>query len=463
MTTNKMDLRGESLGDWLSAYRPRKLIVGPEPEKVQGALIAKNFMVYPIKSQKKVVKRRFSEFEEVRAQLEKRFGCYGLLVPSLPPKAGFGTAEEVVKHRMRALNMFCDRVEGNPFLGTDSAWLEFIGDEKAPPISVGQLRYMQALEKWVEEDSPVDEEKKEEVKNFPVEQRPMQQLFGGVGQLFREMFVPDSLAEEETTVDLEAVKFAVEALAASLGRAASEAEALRDAMEAIPGLSGARDPLDTLSRQQLKPVAEALTVLAGDVASYEQEMNRTLKEMLRKLTDLDRAAASAREREHRFKMTSKEVPREFTSAREQKDRRAKEYRAGLTHWTLPRFRETRDASLEKLWHHTALLASVLGYPSLDDSSEAALKLRKLCESFDAREAVAVLDDLELPRPSALLAVSRSTDIQYLEPTFLTKNNSAFFKLGGATPTKALVEAATTTTQEDKKTPRKSSTDSFAAV
>jgi hypothetical protein len=36
------------------------------------------------------VRKRYSEFEALRVELEKRYGAEGLLVPALPPKRAIG-------------------------------------------------------------------------------------------------------------------------------------------------------------------------------------------------------------------------------------------------------------------------------------------------------------------------------------------------------------------------------------
>jgi len=422
MEDEVLNLKRESLKRWLGKYEPCKMVVGV-PEKVEGALLQKNFMVYPLRRlrRKKTVKRRFSEFEEVRAQLEKRFGCYGMLVPSLPPKAGFGTGDAVVKHRVRALNLFCERIEANPFLGCDSAWLDFVG-EAAPAISVGQLRYMQALEKWESAASTASLSSSSSGGGGKTTTKAAAALaFAAKAQAKS----PEDF-HEDVSADLDRVKAACETLSASLSKASFDAEALRDAVEGTRGCGNARDPLDSLARHQLRPVAEALTVLVAHVAEYEQVQARELREMCRKLVELDRSALAARDREHRAKangivggaaaisgggLALGALPRDLAQTRIERERRAAEYRAGLTHWSLPRFDEMRRAALKKLSNHTALLASMLG------GSVAAYRANPGAE-LDAADAVAVVDDLDLPRPSGLLTTQRSSAVFYIPPAFL---------------------------------------------
>jgi hypothetical protein len=94
--------------------------------------------------------RRYSEFEDLHATLQRRFGHNGMLVPSLPPKAGWGTGERVVSARVRALSLFCADVLANPFLADDASWRAFTTPDEKPGsatvVSIGQLQWDQAVE-----------------------------------------------------------------------------------------------------------------------------------------------------------------------------------------------------------------------------------------------------------------------------------------------------------------------------
>ena len=179
-----MEREEKPLKEWIEAARLtlcRSRVVIGQPTKVKGEGLNKNFMVYPVVLEtvrpqaplspasaakvernseaddddddtvdRQVAKRRFSEFEELRATLARRFGAHGMLVPSLPPKKGFGTGDKVVRRRVRALALFCAAILENCFLAEDSAWVAFVtpgpfGGGSTAALSFGMLRWNECL------------------------------------------------------------------------------------------------------------------------------------------------------------------------------------------------------------------------------------------------------------------------------------------------------------------------------
>ena len=96
------------------------------------------------------VRHRYSDFEKLQTTLKTRHSTYGLLVPSLPKKnflkgAGFHF------QRMRGLQIFCEKVQSNPYLRTDGAWTSFLKPSTQPVIERELMpapneRWMQAVE-----------------------------------------------------------------------------------------------------------------------------------------------------------------------------------------------------------------------------------------------------------------------------------------------------------------------------
>ena len=108
--------------------------------------------IYPV-----ISRHRYSDFEKLHLTLHTRYGQFGLLVPSLPPKnillkgAGFHFS------RMRGLSLFCEAVASNPYLLDDDAWQKFlvpdasIVAEVPDPLKLPTppVRWMQAVDNQV--------------------------------------------------------------------------------------------------------------------------------------------------------------------------------------------------------------------------------------------------------------------------------------------------------------------------
>ena len=65
----------------------------------------KNFVTYTVlvavgDQDAVAVRRRFSDFEKLYKSFAARFGSTGMVVPTLPPKKGWGTSPDVVAERV---------------------------------------------------------------------------------------------------------------------------------------------------------------------------------------------------------------------------------------------------------------------------------------------------------------------------------------------------------------------------
>ncbi|KAH8064874.1 hypothetical protein JL722_1762 [Aureococcus anophagefferens] len=155
-----MEREEKPLKEWIEAAQLtlcRSRVVIGQPTKVKGEGLNKNFMVERNSEADdddddtvdRQVARRFSEFEEL-GRRARRFGAHGMLVPSLPPKKGFGTGDKVVRRRVRALALFCAAILENCFLAEDSAWVAFVtpgpfGGGSTAALSFGMLRWNECL------------------------------------------------------------------------------------------------------------------------------------------------------------------------------------------------------------------------------------------------------------------------------------------------------------------------------
>lgn len=148
-----------NVAEWMDreALKPRKVWV-EAPRKVNNNPFSKNFVTYTVlvtvgDADAVAVRRRFSDFEKLHKSFALRFGATGMLVPTLPPKRGWGTNPELVAERVCALTLFADAVDRNAFLANDALWLHFLtpgGDmdrpDETPAASVGETRWTEARE-----------------------------------------------------------------------------------------------------------------------------------------------------------------------------------------------------------------------------------------------------------------------------------------------------------------------------
>lgn len=324
-------LLAEAIGPWMSTYRAVSIRIG-RPEKVIAGGLQKNFVVYPVISEdvrsgpsddlfsselsQARASRRYSEFEEIRDRLQRRFGEYGLLVPSLPPKSGlFGTSESLVQRRVGALALFCRRVAENPFLGRDDEWVHFLG-RTTPSTALSQQRWFEYIRE-LSDASAAD-------------------LNG----------VADELASYETSQ--EQARRAVERLCQSVAKAAEDAETCR-----IDAPADAREAFVDLYATLVSASRSAAHL--EDLAAHEARQAKELRNMvLVKLPQLEKMLVAARDK------WAKAGDNGLATIVSQRQRVLRDYRAALVHWTLPKYREEAKAAQLTFAKHARLLANLLG-------------------------------------------------------------------------------------------------------
>lgn len=329
--TQDQALLAEPIGPWMSAYRAVSIRIG-RPEKVIAGGLQKNFVVYPVISEdvrsgpsedlfsselsQARASRRYSEFEEIRDSLQRRFGEYGLLVPSLPPKSGlFGTSESLVQRRVGALALFCRHVSENPFLGRDDDWVHFLG-RTAPSTALSQHRWFEYIHE-LSDASAAD-------------------LNG----------VVDELASYEASQ--EQARRAVERLCQSVAKAAEDAEACR-----VDAPADAREAFVDLYATLVSASRSAAHL--EDLAAYEARQAKELRNMvLVKLPQLEKLLVAARDK------WAKAGDNSLASIVTQRQRVLRDYKAALVHWTLPKYREGAKAAQVTFAKHARLLANLLG-------------------------------------------------------------------------------------------------------
>ena len=137
---------------------------------------SKNFVTYTVlvtvgNGDAVAVRRRFSDFEKLQKSFVERFGVTGMLIPSLPPKKGWGTSPEVVAERVCALTLFADAVDRNPFLSSDALWLHFLtpgGDmdkpDETPSLSTGEKRALEEAAKQKAATIEIERKRVESIK-----------------------------------------------------------------------------------------------------------------------------------------------------------------------------------------------------------------------------------------------------------------------------------------------------------
>ncbi|KAH8076924.1 hypothetical protein JL720_10222 [Aureococcus anophagefferens] len=379
-----MEREEKPLKEWIEAAQLtlcRSRVVIGQPTKVKGEGLNKNFMVYPVVLEtvrpqaplspasaakvernseaddddddtvdRQVAKRRFSEFEELRATLARRFGAHGMLVPSLPPKKGFGTGDKVVRRRVRALALFCAAILENCFLAEDSAWVAFVtpgpfGGGSTAALSFGMLRWNECL-------------------------ADAQARGAGGG----DAHARKARAELDDLDDaLRAARGAYDGFAKALGAAAAAAEAVRAATEAHPAAPAVLGALPasrcatrwTLARRTLAPLPDALRAWLCDVVSYELSQASALRDMCKALADLDRGVEAAAAKRRGAARGSPEA-RDLAQVHEAREKHARDFRCGLVAWSLPKFADRRSRP-QRLRGARRARRGLLGAPAPPDA------------------------------------------------------------------------------------------------
>ena len=118
---------------WLQSVKdstPAKITVD-EPIQQGRSLTNPNPPVtYAIATESSRVRRRYSDFEVVRAFLQSRY--IGILIPGLPEKRVMGnTNDEFLQERARGLQQFIQRIVANPYLFADAVIKVFLRGDAA--------------------------------------------------------------------------------------------------------------------------------------------------------------------------------------------------------------------------------------------------------------------------------------------------------------------------------------------
>ncbi|KAH8075207.1 hypothetical protein JL721_1203 [Aureococcus anophagefferens] len=401
-----MEREEKPLKEWIEAAQLtlcRSRVVIGQPTKVKGEGLNKNFMVYPVVLEtvrpqaplspasaakvernseaddddddtvdRQVAKRRFSEFEELRATLARRFGAHGMLVPSLPPKKGFGTGDKVVRRRVRALALFCAAILENCFLAEDSAWVAFVtpgpfGGGSTAALSFGMLRWNECL-------------------------ADAQARGAGGGD-------PHALKARELDDLDDALRAARAPTTASPRPWARRRRRRRPcARRRAPGGAGrarraarprsrARDALDA-ARAHAAPLPDALRAWLCDVVSYELSQASALRDMCKALADLDRGVEAAAAKRRGAARGSPEA-RDLAQVHEAREKHARDFRCGLVAWSLPKFADRRSRVLNVFAAHVELAAG-LGAPAPPDAVARAQPV------LGAATAILAALDLDAP-------------------------------------------------------------------
>ncbi|KAH8052270.1 hypothetical protein JL722_10371 [Aureococcus anophagefferens] len=363
-----MEREEKPLKEWIEAAQLtlcRSRVVIGQPTKVKGEGLNKNFMVYPVVLEtvrpqaplspasaakvernseaddddddtvdRQVAKRRFSEFEELRATLARRFGAHGMLVPSLPPKKGFGTGDKVVRRRVRALALFCAAILENCFLAEDSAWVAFArGAGGGDAHALGKARGAR---------------------------RPRRRAPGGPGAydgfakaLGAAAAAAAVRAATSAWADAEAADgaaFAARRAGRGLGRAAHAGRLPAAAQRGAPGGAGrarraargfAAAALGALARRTLAPLPDALRAWLCDVVSYELSQASALRDARPSRTWTRRRGRGG---EAARRGGSPEA-RDLAQVHEAREKHARDFRCGLVAWSLPKFADRRSRVL----------------------------------------------------------------------------------------------------------------------
>lgn len=360
-------------------YKACRVRIGT-PEKVIGGGLSKNFMVYPLvrevarddsdlfSKKTTVVQRRFSEFEDVRALLVAKFGGEnGMIVPSLPPKAGWGTGDAVVARRVRGLGLFCSRVASNPFLGSDADWLAFCTGTMAYN-SVAQTKWNETVAAFPDHDLD------------PLSARARLDVLDG---------------------GLEGTRRSTETVARSLTRVARDAQDLHCSLAVWANhedLAAARDAFHALAARSLAPLPEAARAWIVDVCDFELRQSKILRDLLAKLDDLETQAGHARDKLRRLEF---DPPDDVVAKLADRERRSQRLRKALHSFTIPHFYEARSRAVADLNAHCLTLARLLGAVNLDKGDHSS----DLGLAPAAQSALHVLDALDIPRPEALFILA----------------------------------------------------------
>lgn len=391
---------------WSKRYEACRVRIGT-PEKVIGGGLSKNFMVYPLVREvarddgdlfskgATVVQRRFSEFEDVRALLVAKFGGEnGMIVPSLPPKAGWGTGDAVVARRVRGLGLFCAGVVSNPFLGSDADWLAFCTGTMAYN-SVAQSKWNETVAAFPNND----------LDPFSVRAR-LDILDGG----------------------LDGTRRSTETLARSLTKAARDAQDLHFSLALWANheeLAAARDAFDALATRSLTPLPEAARAWIVDVCDYQLRQSKILRDMLAKLDDLETQARQARDKLRRLEF---DPPDDVVAKLADRNRRGERLRKALHGFTIPHFFEARARAVADLNAHCLTLARLLGAVNLDKGDHSS----DLGLAPAAQSALHVLDALDIPRPEALFILA-AADRKIGHVSDTTKSTATGARVSPASP------------------------------
>ena len=423
-----MEREEKPLKEWIEAAQLtlcRSRVVIGQPTKVKGEGLNKNFMVYPVVLEtvrpqaplspasaakvernseaddddddtvdRQVARRRFSEFEELRATLARRFGAHGMLVPSLPPKKGFGTGDKVVRRRVRALALFCAAILENCFLAEDSAWVAFVtpgpfGGGSTAALSFGMLRWNECLADAQARgagggDAHALGKARAELDDLDDALRAARGAYDGFAKALGAAAAAAEAVRAATSAWADA-EAADGATLARLGERAEDSDAPltravflprpSEAHPAAPAVLGAlpaaalaraRDALDALARRTLAPLPDALRAWLCDVVSYELSQASALRDMCKALADLDRGVEAAAAKRRGAARGSSEA-RDLAQVHEAREKHARDFRCGLVAWSLPKFADRRSRVLNVFAAHVELAAGLLGAPAPPDA------------------------------------------------------------------------------------------------
>ena len=118
---------------WMQSVKdagPHRVTVDDPVQEARSLTNLTPHVTYAIATESSRVRRRYSDFEVVRAFLQARY--IGILIPSLPEKRVMGnTNDEFLQDRARGLQAFLQRVLANPYLMADAVVKVFLFGDAA--------------------------------------------------------------------------------------------------------------------------------------------------------------------------------------------------------------------------------------------------------------------------------------------------------------------------------------------
>jgi hypothetical protein len=179
---------------------------------------------FPLEARECVLKRRFSDFVILRNLIVGRFP--GVLVPPLPEKRMIGSmSPSVISHRMRHLQLFCDKILRMPFLLGDCFVQMFFS---AGPKSWQGVRAMKTANYvWEDNGDRVDITPDDVV--WPVEASGPRQWRAMLAAVTPPLAAPSRLG---------LIKARIAKVAASLGTLATDVEMVVKSLQTTSSLMG---------------------------------------------------------------------------------------------------------------------------------------------------------------------------------------------------------------------------------